>query len=259
MGATVRGGADMREHQNRVFGYAVLISIVAHGALLFALPWLREADKRPAAAPGPIVARLVQPRPAAAPAPPQVEQTPAAKPEPPAPVARPAAAPRAAPTTKREAKPAAEAAPAQPARAQPAAEPAPAAVAAPAAPSGTPGLARVEPKPAAPAPALEAPDAATLAQYRLQLIGAAKRYKRYPRVAMDNNWEGRVELRMVIGANGMIASLAVRSGTGHDVLDQQALDMIRKAKPLTPIPAALRGREFTVDIPVIFSLKEPDA
>ncbi len=87
-------------------------------------------------------------------------------------------------------------------------------------------------------------------------MGAARRYKKYPRVAMDNNWEGKVEVRMVIGANGMIASISVRSGTGHEILDQQALDMIRKAKPLAPIPAALRGKEFTVDLPVIFSLKD---
>ena len=87
-------------------------------------------------------------------------------------------------------------------------------------------------------------------------MGAARRYKKYPRVAMDNNWEGKVEVRMVIGANGMIASISVRSGTGHEILDQQALDMTRKAKPLAPIPAALRGKEFTVDLPVIFSLKD---
>ena len=59
-------------------------------------------------------------------------------------------------------------------------------------------------------------------------MSAARRYKRYPRIAMDNNWEGKVEVRMVVGANGMISSITIRSGTGHEVLDQQALDMIRK-------------------------------
>jgi protein TonB len=259
MGAAVRGGADMREVENRVFGYAVLVSIVAHGALLFALPWLRDSDRRPSSAPGPIVARLAQPRAAPAPEPAKVEAAPAPKPEPTLPATRPAPVPRSSPAARPETRPASRPAPAAPAQASappPFAEPAPAASAAPGA---APGLARVEPRPAAPAPAAEVPDAATLAQYRLQLMSAAKRYKRYPRVAMDNSWEGKVELRMVIGANGMIASLSVRNGTGHDVLDQQALDMVRKAKPLAPIPAALRGKEFSVDIPVIFSLKEPDA
>ncbi|HEY6821594.1 MAG TPA: energy transducer TonB, partial [Burkholderiales bacterium] len=135
--------------------------------------------------------------------------------------------------------------------------PAPTSSAAPPAPAA----ARVESAPAAPAASLPSPeaDAGTLAQYRLQLISVAKRYKRYPRVAMDNNWEGTAEIRMVIGANGMIASLVVRKGSGHDILDKEALDWLRKAKPLAPIPAALRGKEFTVDIPVIFNLKEPGA
>jgi len=47
----------------------------------------------------------------------------------------------------------------------------------------------------------------------------------------------------------------VKASSGYEILDNQALDMVKKAKPLTPIPAALRGREFTVDIPVIFDLQ----
>ncbi len=100
---------------------------------------------------------------------------------------------------------------------------------------------------------------AMLAQYRLAVIAAARRYKRYPRVALDNNWNGRAEVHMAIEANGMIASMSIKSSSGHEILDRQALDMIRKAKPLTPIPASLRGRAFAVDIPVIFSLEEPDS
>lgn len=84
----------------------------------------------------------------------------------------------------------------------------------------------------------------------------ARRYKRYPRVAMDNNWEGRAVVRLVIGANGMTKALTIASGSGHEVLDKQALDMIQKAKPRVQIPAALRGREFTIEIPVIYDLKD---
>jgi protein TonB len=98
-------------------------------------------------------------------------------------------------------------------------------------------------------------DAGTLEQYRLALIVAARRYKRYPAQAMDNGWQGRVEVRLVVGANGMIQNSLVKVSSGHEILDNQALDMVKKAKPLAPIPPALRGREFTVDIPVIFDLQ----
>ena len=63
------------------------------------------------------------------------------------------------------------------------------------------------------------------------------------------------ERRLIIGPNGAIQSSLVKASSGYEILDSQAMDMVKKAKPLTPIPAALRGREFMVDIPVIFDLQ----
>ena len=122
-----------------------------------------------------------------------------------------------------------------------------------------PSVAVTKPEPPAPpvaAAAGEASDPLTLGQYRLTIIAAAKRYKKYPRLAIDNNWEGQAEVRMEIGADGAMGSIRIKTSSGFDSLDQQALEMIRKAKPLAPIPAALRGKGFTVDVPVLFSLKE---
>jgi len=95
----------------------------------------------------------------------------------------------------------------------------------------------------------------TLNRYRMALIASAERYKRYPRQAMDRGWQGKVEVRLVIGENGRTRTASIKTSSGYEVLDRQALDMVKKAKPLTPIPAALRGREFTIDIPVIFDLQ----
>jgi protein TonB len=153
------------------------------------------------------------------------------------------------------------------AEAAPVAPSAPVTPSAPAAPS-SPAPPQAAPAPSAPAAtASAAPSAADASarssdadeagsrdQYRLALIGAAKRYKRYPAQAMQNGWTGKVEIRLVIGANGMIQSAAVKTSTGYSLLDDTALDMIKKAKPLTQIPPALRGKEFTVDVPVIFDL-----
>ena len=125
----------------------------------------------------------------------------------------------------------------------------------------------VRPGPQAPAgmPAAEAKtktgteaDAGTLEQYRLALIVAMRRYKRYPAIAMEKGWQGRVEVHMVIGANGMVASASIKSSSGHEILDNQALDMIEKGKTAVPIPVSLRGREFSIDVPVIFKLDNPN-
>jgi protein TonB len=98
-------------------------------------------------------------------------------------------------------------------------------------------------------------DIGTLDQYRLALIGVARKYKRYPAQAIEKGWQGRVEVRLIVGANGMMQSASIKSSSGYEILDNQALDMLKKAKPLTPIPAALSGREFIVDVPVIFDLQ----
>ena len=112
-------------------------------------------------------------------------------------------------------------------------------------------------KPSPPSP--RAVDQGTLDQYRLALIMATKRYKRYPAIAMEKGWEGRVEVHLVIGANGMLARTSIKASSGHSILDNEAIDMLKKGKTTVEIPPSLHGREFSVDVPVIFSLQDPSS
>ena len=52
-----------------------------------------------------------------------------------------------------------------------------------------------------------------------------------------------------------VRRIASRTSSNHQILDDQALDMVKRGELLTPLPAASQGREFTVDIPVIFELQ----
>jgi protein TonB len=71
---------------------------------------------------------------------------------------------------------------------------------------------------------------------------------------MDNNWEGRADVRVSFGADGRRSSIGVVRSSGHEVLDRQAIDTVTKA--FVPVPPALRGKEFAFEIPVIFNLKD---
>lgn len=248
-GAEPIGGAGIAAPwlRSRVLRAALVVSVLLHVAVLLGLPELIEA-KRQAWFPAPLSARLVQPPP------PPVAQPEPRKAEPAPALARPT--PRAVPVP---AKP--NPAPAPAATESPRTEPviaAPAPASTPAATAIDAAPAKAEPRPAgpaaAPAPAFD--EAATVAQYRIALMQVAGGLKTYPRIAQENNWEGRVELRLTIGAGGSITSLAVKRGTGYAVLDQAALDMLRRAQPRTPLPAGLRGREFTIEVPVVFGLKD---
>lgn len=232
---------------------ALVVSVLAHVAVLLGLPEFIEA-KRQVWFPAQLSARLVQPPPA------PVER----KPDP-APVAAPVVpnvpkpAPRAVP---RAVKPAPSPAPvvaesprSDPVLAVPAPSQSGAAVGLDSAPSQSKMGAGTGTAPAA-APAAAFDEAGTIAQYRIALMQVASTLKTYPRIAQENNWQGRVELRLTVGPGGGIASLAVKSGTGYAVLDQHALDMLRRAQPKTPLPLGLRGREFSLEVPVVFGLKD---
>jgi protein TonB len=116
-------------------------------------------------------------------------------------------------------------------------------------------VAELPPTEVAARPLIEGFDTGLLDAYRLALIDAAKRYKRYPVQAMERGWQGRVEIRVVIGADGMIKRTLVKTSSNYHILDDQALEMVKRGKPFTQVPPALRGWEFTVDVPVIFELR----
>jgi protein TonB len=140
--------------------------------------------------------------------------------------------------------------------AEPASAPSPSSPSAAQAPqSEASRVAELPPTEVAAKPLVEGFDTGLLDAYRLALIDAAKRYKRYPVQAMERGWQGRVEIRVVIGTDGTIRRTLVKTSSNYQILDDQALDMVKRGKSLTQVPPALRGREFTVDVPVIFELQ----
>lgn len=238
-------------------GWALAASLALHAALLAGLPDLWTYSPQPATAP--LNARLAPAlppgaQPAVGPEP-RADGPPPAEPPPAAPPKRLARLPAAAPSAPRAEKPALEPAQATPppgpavATAQPPVEPVAAArgALAPGAAIGEPTL--------APRAGEDALDLGSLAQYRLALIGSAKRHRLYPPYAIERGWHGRVGVHLAIGADGALAAAEVRSSSGHAVLDAQAVEMLRKAAALTPLPPALRSREFTLEVPVVFELR----
>jgi protein TonB len=244
-GASLAGAASLGDRRLRLLWLALLGSLALHALILFLLPLIERSRTAPPAPP-PITAQLAKPVPA--PAPSQAEPQPPATPRqaartPVQPQPRPAPLPRPAPAPS-----------AEPPR--PAPESAAAAVPAPSQPAA-PQAARTEAPPAsAPAAVASSPDPGSLARFRLELMEIARRYKRYPRIAQDNNWEGRVELRVAFAESGAMSALTVKKSAGRTILDEEAQAMIRSAQPHAAIPPALRGKAFVLEIPVDFSLKD---
>jgi len=81
------------------------------------------------------------------------------------------------------------------------------------------------------------------------------KHKQYPRLAQMRGWQGTSKVELHIDAKGNITSSAISESSGFEVLDKQALEMVRKASPLPLPPEVLRGREFTIIVPVAFRLQ----
>ncbi len=232
---------------NRAFRYALGASLALHVLVLASFPNLIDTARRAASLP-PIIARLMEPapEPVPVPAPPPEKKLAEKKPAPPR-VAKPV--PRAeTPIVRAETPPVVEA---------PAAAPEPAPVVPP------PPLAAIEPQPvpspapqAAPAaPPIEVPESVSRDQYRVQLIDEARRHKRYPALARENNWQGDVKVGVAIAPNGR-PTVTLRGSSGYEVLDRQALEMFMRAARAVPIPSALRGKEFTLEVRAVYGLED---
>ena len=219
-------------------------SLALHAVALFSLPGFVDTARRAAAIPPQLIARLME-------AEPQVQK--------PAPVPPPPAAQPEKPVAKKAVKPAPRQIEAPVARER---IPAPAPVPEQPVvqePVETPPLAAVEPAPAAApartAPTAQAPEALSRDQYRVQLIDEARRHKRYPPLARENNWQGDVRVAVALAANGQ-ASVTLRGSSGYEVLDRQALEMFTRAARTVPVPPALRGKEFSLEVRAVYGLED---
>lgn len=234
----------MHAGDNRALAWATLASLALHAVLVVAWPRVQER-LRPAPSP-PIVSRLVQP-PVPEPEPPRAGVPPQPRPAQPKPPAE--KRPRFEKPAPNAVQPVREPAPApkeeivQPAPPNPAVAPAPA---------PAPPVAAIPAPSQAPQPSIDV--ASTIAQYRLQVLSAARRLKsRYPDLARENNWSGSVVVALAVGADGA-PEIRVKSGSGHAPLDQQASEMFRQAARAVPVPPALQGRAFSVELKAVYGL-----
>lgn len=77
----------------------------------------------------------------------------------------------------------------------------------------------------------------------------------YPTIAIQNNWEGTVLLRVYITADGTINEVEVARSSGHPILDGAAVTAVRRWRGS---PATQNGRAISTTelLPVRFKLRD---
>jgi periplasmic protein TonB len=106
-------------------------------------------------------------------------------------------------------------------------------------------LEKPEPMPVMPAPETRAlPKNARIGEfteagsnaYNALVVGHLERFKRYPMAA--HGASGTVLVKFALNRAGNVISSEVSKSSGNSVLDREALDILRRASPFPPFPAA---------------------
>ncbi|MBL8428620.1 MAG: energy transducer TonB [Dechloromonas sp.] len=99
-------------------------------------------------------------------------------------------------------------------------------------------------------------DQTGLRQYYLALARQAQQFRRYPEEARAAGWQGSVTMRLVVSDAGSPLGVSLVDSSGFPVLDQEALDMTLLSARHTEVPESLRGRAFSIDVAIDYSLDE---
>jgi len=162
-------------------------------------------------------------------------------------------------------------APPAPAPSAPAAEPVAAAVSEPV--SAPPAPVEAVVVPTAPTAAVSEPDPATLREHQVVAQAAVARpaakadygwlaeslhrriieLRHYPSTARLNGWEGKVVLKVSIRNDGQLKDVEVVKSSGHESLDQAAMEAVRRACPLH-MKHELTAPMVVLHLPVSYSL-----
>jgi periplasmic protein TonB len=87
--------------------------------------------------------------------------------------------------------------------------------------------------------------------YNALVFGHLQRFKRYPSSARGA--QGTVVVRFVLNREGAVIESAVTKSSGNVVLDGEALEILRRASPFPPFPAAKPGLQDSYVAPVNFT------
>jgi protein TonB len=87
--------------------------------------------------------------------------------------------------------------------------------------------------------------------YNALVFGHLQRFKRYPSSARGA--QGTVVVGFLLDRVGAVIESAVTKSSGNDVLDREALEILRRASPFPPFPAAKPGPQDLYIAPVNFA------
>jgi protein TonB len=93
-----------------------------------------------------------------------------------------------------------------------------------------------------------------LSAYKAMVRRKMERGKKYPPAAQTRRLTGVVRVSFVINKDGAIHSVSITESSGHSLLDDEVLALLKRLAPLPPLPESSGLSSLKVVVPLRFSL-----
>jgi len=103
-------------------------------------------------------------------------------------------------------------------------------------------------------PGLDAKAKAAQDDWYALLSAHLNRNKRYPREAKKAELQGTPVVRFAVDRRGRVSDVAIATSSGHAMLDEATLDLMRRVSPLPAMPRSMTRESVTITLPIDYSL-----
>jgi TonB family protein len=87
-----------------------------------------------------------------------------------------------------------------------------------------------------------------------EVLTRLERNKRYPAQAQGAGLQDVVYVHIIVDRSGRLLAAAVTRSKHFSLLDRAALDLVKRAAPLPPLPDDIQGEQLNLTVPVDFFL-----
>lgn len=91
--------------------------------------------------------------------------------------------------------------------------------------------------------------------YRSKLGAWLAKHKKYPRRARRLRMEGTAVLFFVMDRNGQVLQWEIHHSSGHKLLDEAVVKMIKRANPMPALPPDVKMQRLRLTVPINFELQ----
>lgn len=109
-------------------------------------------------------------------------------------------------------------------------------------------------KPYRPRLTINHPDQEEMLRYQDMVKQRIEERRIYPAWARKQGIEGMVSVSFIVSASGQAKEISIIHSSGSRILDQEALDTIKRASPFASIPKRIDADFIQMDVSLVFTL-----